>query len=71
MRVVALVCLLLAACGYETDEEEAARICRPIHNQANFENCYSNQLARQADSRDAQWQIIGASTVQRPRRCRA
>jgi hypothetical protein len=66
MLKVVFLALALAGCTVTTDEQDAAAACGVIVNPNIRDTCMANYVSNEQAGRNAQWNMIGASMLNRP-----
>ena len=60
-----ILALALAGCTVTTDEQDAAAACRGVVNSDIRDACMANYVNNAQVGRNAQWDIVGASLLNR------
>ena len=66
MLKILIFVMTLAGCSTTTDAQDAAAACGGIANSNIRDNCVANYLANAQARTNAQWDMIGASMLNRP-----
>ncbi len=66
MLKVLLLALALAGCTVTTDQQDAAAACGGIVNPDIRDTCVADYVNNAQAGRNAQWNMIGASMLNRP-----